>query len=93
MRSRFWRWHQRTVRLGSHRERDLPPATFKPDDEGKVPLQPVMEGYDMERSGSGSKAMAKLRTTKDPAETGPPPSLSPSSPSVPCRAGTVEHRR
>ncbi|KAF0925928.1 hypothetical protein E2562_018730 [Oryza meyeriana var. granulata] len=34
-----WQQHQRAVRLGSHRQRDLPPVAFKLDDEGKVPLQ------------------------------------------------------
>ncbi|KAF0918864.1 hypothetical protein E2562_026699 [Oryza meyeriana var. granulata] len=39
MYSHFRCQHRRAVRLGSHRQRDLPPAAFKPDDEGKVPLQ------------------------------------------------------
>ncbi|KAF0924201.1 hypothetical protein E2562_008498 [Oryza meyeriana var. granulata] len=93
MRSRFRRRHLSTVRLGSHRQRDLLPAAFKPDDEGKVPLQPVMKGCDRERGGSGLKAMTAARTTKDPAEIGPPPSLSPLSSSVPHRARTIKHCR
>ncbi|KAF0931488.1 hypothetical protein E2562_004609 [Oryza meyeriana var. granulata] len=50
----------------------------------------VTEGCDRERSSSGLKATAAMRTTKDPEEIGPPPSPSPPSPSVPRRAGTVE---
>ncbi|KAF0903032.1 hypothetical protein E2562_024024 [Oryza meyeriana var. granulata] len=51
----------------------------------------VTEGCDRERSGSHSKVTAAVRTTKDPAETGPLSSLSPPSSSVPRHARTVEH--
>ncbi|KAF0899909.1 hypothetical protein E2562_025475 [Oryza meyeriana var. granulata] len=51
----------------------------------------VTEGCDRERGGSGSKAIATVRMTKDPAETDPPSSPSPPSPSVPCHARTIEH--